>query len=300
MERRVLRRAADEALVTSLGRRPVDGTPDGRGAADQDFEYRWVDSDDTVAYHPEPVTEPIPVVEASVAIPSEPVDVYDLVPDQPAESVPFGPVDASEVFQDEPDDYGWDDDHDEVPPEPAEAPPLRARPLAARGIAESIVATPMPVHKPQPWYRTKQAATVLAAAVIVAVVCGGWLVLRGPTTTAERSTTEAPTSVSPSPSKIQPTAVSAPQPPPAPPPPPPPPPPAAAPTYSAPQRQYSEPWRSAPTQAQKPEVGITRTPATRAPISVAPVPRPVEGSDSNTPGDAPGERPRRRGCFGFC
>jgi hypothetical protein len=36
-------------------------------------------------------------------------------------------------------------------------------------------------------------------------------------------------------------------------------------------------------------------------MSVAPVPKPVLGSDHNTPGDAPpGEQPRRRGCFGFC
>ena len=109
---------------------------------------------------------------------------------------------------------------------------------------------------------------------------------------------EAPTSAPPAPSSVAPTAMSAPQPPPAPPPPPPPPPPsppAAEPTYSAPQRQYSEPRYSA-APAQKPRVdGVTR-----APMSVAPVPRPVAGSDSSTPGDAPGEKPRRRGCFGFC
>jgi hypothetical protein len=36
-------------------------------------------------------------------------------------------------------------------------------------------------------------------------------------------------------------------------------------------------------------------------MSVAPVPKPVPGSDSNTPGDAPErDKPRRRGCFGFC
>ena len=57
MERRALRRAAEEALVMSMGRRPVDGTPDGRGAADQDFHYRWVDSDPAGPYDQEPVTK---------------------------------------------------------------------------------------------------------------------------------------------------------------------------------------------------------------------------------------------------
>ena len=58
----------------------------------------------------------------------------------------------------------------------------------------------------------------------------------------------------------------------------------AEPTYSAPQRQYS-PRYSEPNQAQKPRVDVTR-----APMSVAPVPKPVPGSDSNTPGDAPEAR----------
>jgi hypothetical protein len=64
MERRVLRRAAEEALVMSVGRRPVDGKPDGRGAADQDFHYRWIESDPAkpYVYDQEPMTEPIPVV----------------------------------------------------------------------------------------------------------------------------------------------------------------------------------------------------------------------------------------------
>ncbi len=35
-------------------------------------------------------------------------------------------------------------------------------------------------------------------------------------------------------------------------------------------------------------------------MSVAPVPKPVPGSDSAIPGNAPGKEPRRRGCFGFC
>ncbi len=154
----------------------------------------------------------------------------------------------------------------------------------------------LPNYREQHWYRTKPAAVVVAVAVIAAVMCGGWFVLRSPSTAAEQSSTEAPTSAPPAPSKASPTAVSAPnpRPRPAPPPPPPPPPPPAEPTYSAPQRQY-QPRYSEPSPAEKPRVDVTR-----APMSVAPVPKPVPGSDSNTPGDAPGEKPRRRGCFGFC
>ena len=100
MERRALRRAADQALLTTLG----TATPsDAGGRPDQDFEYNRVQPADTAAsYDHEPVTEPIPVVEAddlapgdyawatrptfrpeSIEVPPEPVDVYDLVPDQP-------------------------------------------------------------------------------------------------------------------------------------------------------------------------------------------------------------------------
>lgn len=282
----------------SMQQRPVDaagGQPGG--APDQDFEYTWSHRDDTAAsYDHEPVTAPIPIT-------------HNFVPDQPdyyawdeAGDVPAGgvqlvpqPVDVYDLVPDQPDDHEWDD-HDEVPPAPIEVRHLRARPFDAGDLVHPAVGMPMPEYRPQPWYRTRQAVTVLAAAAVVAVVCGGWLVLRSPSTTAEQSKIEAPTSAPPAPSSVQPTAMSAPQPPPAPPPPPPPSPPAGGPVYSGPQRQYSEPRRAA-----RPEIGATRTPATRAPISVAPVPRPVAGSDSSTPGDAPArERPRRRGCFGFC
>ena len=199
-------------------------------------------------------------------------------------------------------DYAWDTpsgwDTPEVVPPPAPAhvrPTLRARPAAEGAYVQP--ALDFTVTGSQPWYRTKPAAVVLVAAVIAAVVCGGWLAFRSPDSTAEQST-EAPTSAPPESSTAAPTAASAPNPAPAPPPPPPappPPPPPAEPTYSAPQRQYS-PRYTEPTPAQKPRVDVTR-----APMSVAPVPKPVPGSDSAIPGNAPpGEKPRRRGCFGFC
>jgi hypothetical protein len=298
MERRALRRAAEEALVTSM-QRPVDaaaGQPGG--APDQDFEYTWSDPDDTSAsYDHEPVTAPIPIPAA---------EVQHLVPDQPDGYAWDEAVDVYDLVPDQPDDHEWEDDgggvptdHD-VPPAPIEVRPLRARLFDAGELVHPAVGMPMPEYRPQPWYRSKQAVTVLAAAAVVGVVCGGWLVSRSPSTTAEQSKIEAPTSALPAPRSVQQTAMSAPQPPPPSPPPPPPSPPAGGPVYSGPQRQYSEPRRAAPPEVETPEIGATRTPATRAPISVAPVPRRVAGSDSSTPGDAPGERPRRRGCFGFC
>lgn len=342
MERRVLRRAAEEALITSMRQRTDDVPPAQLGATDQGFEYDWGDPDDTGAtYDHEPDTEPIPVVDDlvpdqaddyawddhdearadtdSIEVPSEPVDLYALVPDQlddhewqddggevPADGdgVPSDGIEAPDSLQ-ESDDYRWED-HNDLPPDPVEVRPLRARPLAAGGIADSIVGMQMPEYRPQTWLRTKQAVTGLAAAAaVVAVVCGAWLVLRSPSTTADQSTTELPTAepapagAPPAPNSVEPR-VSAPLLPPAPPPPPPPPPPTAEPVNSGPQPQYSEPRRTAPTQAEKPEIGVTRTPAIRAPMSVAPVPRPVPGSDSNTPGDAPKRRSGGGGCFGWC
>ncbi len=278
MERRALRRAADLALLTSLGN-ASPGQPGG--PPDRDFHYTRSDRPDTgpPADH-EPITAPIPVADVEDHAPHKP-DGYDWDHEPLAQraTVAPEPVDVYELVPDRPDDR-WDD-----------GPP-------AENVEVPVVDLPLPDLWPTTrWYRTKPALAVLAAAVVLAVTSGGWLVLRSPDTTAELSSVQAPTSVPPAPSSLRPTAVSAPQPSPAPapPPPPPPPPPTAEPTYSAPQWQYSEPRRSTSTPAQKPQTEVTR-----APISVAPVPRPVLGSNSSTPGDAPGEKPRRHGCFGFC
>lgn len=322
MERRALRRAADQALLTSLTN---PASSQAGGAPDQDFKYTDRDSEPDLppvetpdaAIEPafdsdfepaldspfdhEPVTSPIPVVHveeallpqsvppwereaptvAAVEAPAEAADLYDVVPNRPADADPHSTIAApAEVEQ-------W---------APAPNRPLRARPLAETAYARPELDFAAAKYRDQQWYRTKPAAVVLAAAVIAAVLGGGWLVLRSPGTTTEQSSTEASTSAPPAPSKAVPTAVSAPKPKPAAPPPPPPrpPPPPPEPTYSAPQRQY-QPRYTEPTPVQKPRIDVTR-----APMSVAPVPKPVPGSHSNTPGDAPGEKPRRRGCFGFC
>ena len=72
-----------------------------------------------------------------------------------------------------------------------------------------------------PWYRTKPAAVALTAAVIAAVVGGGWLILRSPAPAVEQATTEV-TERTAGTVKARPTAVSVPNPAPvvAPPPPP--------------------------------------------------------------------------------
>jgi hypothetical protein len=122
---------------------------------------------------------------------------------------------------------------------------------------------------PIPWYRTKPAMTAIvaaSAAVAAIVVSGVLLVFRGDSGTATEVTSSvtptAPTSVAPPP-----VATSEAEPPP--PVPPPPPPETASPVNEAPR--YSPSYAPRPTKA--PEIGVTRTPMTRQPISVAPQPR---------------------------
>jgi hypothetical protein len=308
MERRALRRAADQALLTTLGK----ATPSQAGGLpDQDFKYTRAEPADTDAPHDhDPITQPIPVVGVGTTEPAE--DAGDLAPDDygwPDEDLPAvesvavvrAHADVYDLVPDRPvppDDYGWVERDDAPPPRAFVQQPPRAYALTANTYVQPNLDFAVSDYRERHWYRSGPAAALLVAAVIGAVVCSGWLVFRSSATTVEQSRTESPTSAPPVSSKAPPAAVSAhtPPPAPAPPPAPPPPPPAAQPTYSAPQRQYS-PRYSEPTRAQKPRVDVTR-----APMSVAPVPKPVPGSDSNTPGDAPRDSGggRRRGCFGFC
>jgi hypothetical protein len=132
---------------------------------------------------------------------------------------------------------------------------------------------------PTPWYRTRQAVTVIvavSAAVAAIVVSGVLLVFRVPGGTVDEVTSSvtptAPTSAQPVP-----VATSAA---PEPPLPPPPPPEAASPGTAAPETAAPEtalPVNTAPTyeaprvqprQTKGPEINVTRSP-----ISVAPQPR---------------------------
>lgn len=117
-----------------------------------------------------------------------------------------------------------------------------------------------------PWHRSTQARTLLiasAAAVSAIVISVSLLVFRGPSGGDESSPVDSSTTPTTTPLATA-TSVTPPAPPP-PPPPPPPPEPAAenqAPAVVRPSVR--------PRPTKQPEIGVTRTPATRQPISVAP------------------------------
>jgi hypothetical protein len=140
-----------------------------------------------------------------------------------------------------------------------------------------------------PWYRSKRLVVASAAVAVAAIVVTVILVLlRGPG--VEESVSPAnSTTAEPKPGASAPALSSAPAPPPAALPPPPPPPPTAAEEITGPAatRPYYPPRRSAPSQSDMPEIGVTRTPVTRAPLSATPPPSRAPDRNSSTPGDAP-------------
>jgi hypothetical protein len=189
---------------------------------------------------------------------------------QQAEELDHPPSDPGADLWDEPDDNFWDNQ-----PE--------VRDVEDTGPFDAFnVNTWNFKPAPTPWYRTRQAATVIvaaSAAVAAIVVSGVLLVFRGQSETVNEVTSSvtptAPTSAAPvqvasseapSPPAPSPPAPSPPSPsPPASSPPPPPPPPAetvASPVNPAPN--YQAP-RVQPRQTKGPEINVTR-----APISVAP------------------------------
>ncbi len=120
---------------------------------------------------------------------------------------------------------------------------------------------------PPPWYRTKQSAIALVATAVAAialVVSGVLLVFRGPSTSVDETTSVTPTAPT---TVAQSESASSPESPPPPPPPPPPP----AETSAAPAAPPAETYQPRPPRSTKPpEIGVTRTPVTRLPLSVAP------------------------------
>jgi hypothetical protein len=119
---------------------------------------------------------------------------------------------------------------------------------------------------PTPWYRTKQAMTAIvaaSAAVAAIVVSGVLLVFRGSDSTMNDNSSVTPTA----PTSVAPVQVASSQaPPPEPPPPPPPTETVASPVNPGPGSNST--YGPQPTKA--PEIGVTRTPITRLPLSVAP------------------------------
>jgi hypothetical protein len=139
-----------------------------------------------------------------------------------------------------------------------------------------------------PWYRTGKLASLFAVLAIgVAATWGAISVLDTPDDAPPAVSPAGRPDVAPPPiegSRGDPIQVAPPMPPP---PPPPPPPPTAERLDPGPVYRNPYPRSSPSPSGDGPEIGVTRTPVTRAPISVAPAPRTSPGSDSSTPGDAP-------------
>jgi hypothetical protein len=141
-----------------------------------------------------------------------------------------------------------------------------------------------------PWYRSKRVLIAAAAMAAVALVLSGVIVFtRVSGAGVEESTPVSPsnpTTAGPAPSSQAPVLSTAVAPPP-PLPPPPPPAPSADQITAPPTRGYTPPRRSAPAQSDMPEIGVTRTPITRAPLSATPPPPRTPDRNSSTPGDGP-------------
>jgi hypothetical protein len=131
--------------------------------------------------------------------------------------------------------------------------------------------------RPPRWHRRKSAVVALFAVAAVASVVVIVLVVLSRTDGVEQTTTVTTTPPAPAPAVRAPGSV-VPSPPviaPLPPVPSPPPPGPAPPPVSADTQQGSYPSYTPPSQSGSPQIGVTRTPATRAPISVAPSPQPA-------------------------
>jgi hypothetical protein len=254
-ERRHLRRAAEEALMTpALSARPLDvsvATPSTAGPfdtrEDADHPDPWGDDGDPNGHEPgDPITEPIAVAALQDRLRSARGDVW-----------------------------------------PADVP---ATALAAGGQASAPIGTWNPdlielrqFRVVQPWYRTKAATAALTAAVLatVAIVVSSVLLVSRSGGQATSVTPEASTAAGPPPSSAQP-APSAPAASSSAPAPPPPPPPLPSTTADSPPpvwRNSDSGSPSRPSPTKKPEIGVTR-----APMSVAPPPPPPTVNNSATPG----------------
>jgi hypothetical protein len=184
---------------------------------------------------------------------------------EPAEQLDQPLNDPGDDLWDEPNDNFWDNQPD--PDEPGHFDAFNIN---------TWNCTPAP----KPWYGTRQAVTAIIAAstaMVAIVVSAVLLVFRGEGNTVDDVTSSvtptAPTSAAP----VEVASSEAPPPPLPPPPetasPPPetasPPPETASPVNTAPS--YNPTYQPRPTK--EPEIGVTRTPVIRSPISVAPQPR---------------------------
>ena len=214
------------------------------------------------------------------------------VPPQEAEVVSAPEPAADDVDDPRQDEqYDTNDVYDKVWDEPRDDRFNRLyAPRNGRNGTPQIGEWTFAVSRPEPWYHNKRLRTglIVAAAVAIAVPLVV-LAVRSLATGAEETApvpSKAPTSAQPAPPSTAPAASTQRPVPPAPPPPPPPPPPPAE--QEVPRQYYPQPRQSSPDQSDKPEIGVTRTPVTRAPISATPPPPPKPDRNSSTPGDAPG------------
>ena len=171
---------------------------------------------------------------------------------------PSEPVAHEDADRTLPDEDRWDDPDDSFWSNERDADPDRSfDPFDARTWNFEPA--------PTPWYRTKPALAALIAAIAAAValvVSTVLLVLRSPSTAVDETTTSvtptAPTTVASTPSATDAA------------PPPPPPPPSTADTAESIAPAPAQTNRPNPPRNRGPEIGVTRTPVTRSPISVAP------------------------------
>jgi hypothetical protein len=187
---------------------------------------------------------------------------------QRAEELDHQPSDPGADLWDEPDDNFWDNQ-----PE--------VRDVEDTGHFDAFnVNTWSFKPTPTPWYRTRQAMTAIvaaSAAVAAIVVASVLLAFRGQSETIETVTSSvtptAPTSAAPVVPvvPVQVASSEAPSPPASAPPAPPPPPAPPAETVASPMNpapQFTP--TNEPRATKPPEIGVTHTPITRLPISVAP------------------------------
>ena len=196
---------------------------------------------------------------------------------EPAEELDPPLNDPGDDLWDEPDDNFWDNQTDPDAPGHFDAFNIN-----------NWNFTPAPT----PWYRTRQAVTAIIAAstaMAAIVVSAVLLVFRGEGDTVVDDVTSSVTPTAPT--SAAPAQVASSEAPPPPLPPPPetasPPPETAAPETAAPETASPPPETAAspantapsynptyqPRPTKEPEIGVTRTPITRSPISVAPQPR---------------------------
>ena len=256
----------------------------GRKALDKDFDFLWEDDpcdSDGQGIEMREWRRVRCIPGRQVADPAPAADVQDLLRDH---------VDGNRW--DQPEQAHWDGS---PPPAPADAPSAAPSLITTTSTLTSIGTwEPMPEYHPRPWYRTKPAMIALIGAAAVAIVVSVVLALRNPEASSEQSPTIAPsTYTQPTPSTVQPAPSSTPpirasaSPPPAAPRPPPPPPttaqePVPAPDGGGGSNPNPYPRQAPPSRTNKPEIGVTR-----APISVAPTPRPAPSNDNAKPGEQP-------------